>query len=66
MINKEFFRLWILSKLKEYSSMIDLNQVETVEEAYMIKGKIDLLKELFDEYNLEDVHLDSVELHNNF
>lgn len=66
MLNKQFFRLWILGKIQDLERKLITGELDTIEDAYMIKGKLEMLKELFDEYNLEDVSMEGIEYHSGY
>lgn len=66
MINKQFFSLWVKDKINDLDRKIKQDYFNTVEEAYKAQGRLDLLKELYDSYNLEDVSTDDVEYLKNY
>jgi len=64
MINQFILKMWIKSKINklEYSAQM----CNTPEDAYKIQGKLDILKELFEDFNLEAVDEKEIIIHNNF
>lgn len=64
MINQFILKMWIKVKINklEYDSQVCI----TPEDAYKIQGKLDILKEFFDDFNLEEVDEKEIVIHNNF
>ena len=63
-MNKHFFRLWILDKIKNLQDKS--MTVGEISEVHELQGRLDMLKEIYDDFNLEDVEEDEVVYHNNF
>lgn len=66
LINKMFFSIYIKESINRIDQQIKQNYFVTIEDAYRAQGRLDLLKELYDEYNLEDVSTEDVEYRNDF
>ena len=62
-INKIIFRLWIMNKINELDNKVKLGLFSTVEEACKAQGRLDVLKELYDDYNLDDVSKEELIYH---
>jgi len=64
MINQFILKMWVKSKINklEYSLQVCI----TPEDAHKIQGKLDILKEFYDDFNLEEVDEKEIIIHNNF
>ena len=75
-MNKIILKLWIKDKIKTLSTKVTLvnssiesghydqaKQDELTLECQNMWGRLDALKELYEEFNLEDVELDELEYH---
>lgn len=65
MINKQFLSLWVIKQIDDLDNKIRNNYFDSVEEAYKAQGRFEMLKELFDAYNLDEVDTDDVVYHKN-
>ena len=78
-MNKIILKLWIKDKIKTLSTKVTLvnssiecghydqaKQDELTRECHNMCGRLDALKELYEEFNLEDVELDELEYHITF
>lgn len=61
MINKQFFSIYIKENINKLDHQIKQNYFTTLEDAYRAQGKLELLKELYEEYNLADTSTEDVE-----
>lgn len=66
MINKQFFSIYIKESINRLDQQIKQNYFITVEDAYRAQGRLDLLNELFDEYNLGEVSTEDIEYRRDF
>lgn len=62
-LNKTFFRLWVLDKINDLDKRIIMGYFNTTEEVFKAQGRLDMLKELYDDYNLEEVENEDVKYH---
>jgi len=75
-MNKIALKLWILDKIKTLSTRVTLvnssvelghydqaKQDELILECHNMWGRLDALKELYEEFNLEDEEIDKLEYH---
>ena len=64
MINQFILKMWVKVKINklEYDKQVCI----TPEDSYKIQGKLDILKEFFDDFNLEEVDEKEIVIHNNF
>lgn len=60
-MNKEILTLWILDKCRKMENK--LATTDTVEEALMHKGQLEILQELFTDFNLETVDTNEMTYH---
>ena len=78
-MNKIILKLWIRDKIKTLSTKVTLvnssiesghydqaKQDELTRECQNMWGRLDALKELYEEFNLEDVDLEELEYHITF
>jgi Holliday junction resolvasome RuvABC ATP-dependent DNA helicase subunit len=63
-MNKLIFRLHILSKISDLEEQC--KTVTSVDEVHRMEGKLEVLKELFEDFNLEYDPEEKLEFHNNF
>jgi len=63
MLNKTFFSLWVNKQINDLDTKIKNNYFDSVEEVYRAYGRLDMLKELYDAYNLEEIDADEVRYH---
>lgn len=64
MTNSFILKMWVKEKIKQLER--DSNFCETEKDAYIIQGKLDILKEFFEDFNLEEVDEKEILFHNNF
>ncbi len=64
MANSLILKMWIRSKVIELQNLS--NFVTREEDAYNIQGRLDILKEFYEDFNLEDVNEKEAIIHNNF
>lgn len=62
-LNDTFIKLWIQSKIDKLDKQIIF--VDTEKEAYQIEGKLDLLKEIFEDFHLEQIDEKEIIYHSN-
>ncbi len=64
MTNSFILKMWVKEKIKklERESVV----CNTPEDVYIIQGKLDILKEFYDDFNLESVDEKEILIHNNF
>jgi hypothetical protein len=75
-MNKIILKLWIKDKIKTLSTKVTLvnssiecghydqaKQDELTRECHNMWGRLDALKELYEEFNLEDEEIDELEYH---
>jgi hypothetical protein len=78
-MNKITLKLWILDKIKTLSTRVTLinssvelghhdqaKQDELILECHNMWGQLSALKELYEEFNLEELELDELEYHITF
>jgi hypothetical protein len=65
MINKPILMLWIVTKIDSLKNRIDLGYFDSPEEEYRSEGELRVLKQLYDEFNLESINKEDLEYHNN-
>jgi hypothetical protein len=63
-IHKLILREWIQTKVKNLKK--DSETIETMKEFTRCQGKLEILKELFDDFNLEEVQHEEIIYHNNY
>lgn len=63
-MNKTIFRLFILGKIADLESQSE--KTTSIEELHRIEGKMEVLRELFEDFNLEFDPEEQIEYHNNF
>lgn len=63
MMNSILLKLWIKAKINSLDKIIDY--VDTEKEAHQIEGKINILKEIFEDFNLESVDEKEIIYHSN-
>ena len=63
-MNKTIFRLFILGKIADLESQSQ--KTTSIEELHRIEGKMEVLRELFEDFNLEFDPEEQIEYHNNF
>jgi hypothetical protein len=56
--------MWVKSKIKKLDR--DSQMCITEEDVHKIRGKLDILGEFYDDFNLEEVDEREVIIHNNF
>jgi hypothetical protein len=61
-MNKVIFRLFILTKIAQIESVS--KTCTSVEELHRMEGKLEVLRELFDDFNLEYHPDEELEFHN--
>lgn len=57
--------LWIVTKIDSLKNRIDLGYFDSPEEVYRSEGELRILKQLYDEFNLESINKEDLEYHNN-
>jgi hypothetical protein len=56
--------MWVLSKINQLENKFNL--ITREEDTYNIQGRLDILKEFYEDFNLEDVNEKEIIIHNNF
>jgi hypothetical protein len=64
MTNSLILKMWVRSKITDLENNLEL--VQTEGDANSIQGKLDILRELYEDFNLESVDVKNVIIHNNF
>jgi hypothetical protein len=64
MANSFILKMWIMTKINELENKF--NFITREEDAYNIQGRLDILKEFYEDFNLEDVNEKEIIIHNNF
>ena len=64
MTNSFILKMWIKNKIEKLER--DALVCNTTEDAYRIEGKLDILMEFYDDFNLESVNEKEIIIHNNF
>lgn len=66
MYNNTYLRLYILTKVKEIqedADRLDINDMTKVSTAFELQGKLELLKEIFEDLNLTQKSDEKVKFH---
>lgn len=63
-INKLILREWIQTKVKKLRA--DSETIDTMNEFMRCQGKLEVLKELYDDFNLEEVRHEEIVYHNEY
>jgi hypothetical protein len=66
MINKPVLFLWITSKIESLEFKLNVGMFDSVEEVYRCEGELRILKQLYEDFNLESVNKNDLEYHNDF
>ncbi len=66
MINKPVLFLWITSKIESLEFKLKVGMFDSVEEVYRCEGELRILKQLYEDFNLESVNKNDLEYHNDF
>lgn len=64
MTNSFILKMWVKEKIKKLEN--ELQMCITSTDAYVIQGKLDILMEFYDDFNLESVSEKEIIIHNNF
>lgn len=64
MANSLILKMWVRSKVAELQNLS--NFVTREEDAFKIQGRLDILKEFYEDFNLESVDEKEIIIHNNF
>ncbi len=64
MCNPFILKMWVKTKIKEFEKEIQVCNTEA--DAYKLQGKLDILMEFYDDFNLEEIDEKEVIIHNNF
>ncbi len=64
MTNPFILKMWVKSKIKELEK--DSQVCITEADAYKIQGKLDILMEFYDDFNLESIDEKEIVIHNKF
>lgn len=64
MANSLILKMWVLSKINQLENKFNL--ITREEDTYNIQGRLDILKEFYEDFNLEDVNEKEIIIHNNF
>ena len=64
MTNSFILKMWVKEKIKKLEK--ELQMCITSTDAYVIQGKLDILMEFYDDFNLESVSEKEIIIHNNF
>lgn len=62
-LNKTFFRLWVIDKINDLDKKIIMGYFNSAEEIFRAQGRLDMLKELYEDYNLEEEEKEDVKYH---
>lgn len=62
--NSLILKMWVQKKIKNLER--ELEVCNTAEDAFRIHGKLDVLEEFFDDFNLVNVDEKDIIIHNNF
>lgn len=62
-MNRQFLKLWILDKCKKMESKLSTSDYD---DALICKGKLEILQELTEDFNLAPVEDEEIEFHNQF
>lgn len=55
LINKQYFRMWVEDRKNKLQRRITNSEFQTDREMHEAKGQLDILREIYDDYNLEEV-----------
>ena len=64
MTNPFILKMWVKSKIKDLEK--DSQVCITEADAYKIQGKLDILMEFYDDFNLESIDEKEIVIHNKF
>jgi hypothetical protein len=64
MTNPFILKMWVKSKIKDLER--DSQVCITEADAYKIQGKLDILMEFYDDFNLESIDEKEIVIHNKF
>ena len=64
MANSLILKMWIMTKINELENKF--NFIINEDDAHNIQGRLDILKEFYEDFNLEDVNEKEIIIHNNF
>ena len=64
MTNSFIIKMWTKKKINDLQKELDICMTEG--DAYTIKGKLEILKEFYEDFNLESVDEKQIIIHNNF
>ncbi len=64
MCNPFILKMWVKTKIKDFEK--DILVCNTEADAYKLQGKLDILMEFYDDFNLEEIDEKEVIIHNNF
>lgn len=62
--NSLILKMWVQKKIKNLER--ELEVCNTAEDAFRIHGKLDVLEEFFEDFNLVNVDEKDIIIHNNF
>jgi hypothetical protein len=64
MTNSFILKMWVKEKIKKLEKELPVCITST--DAYVIQGKLDILTEFYDDFNLESVDEKGILIHNNY
>jgi hypothetical protein len=64
MTNPFILKMWVKSKINDLEK--ESQVCNTVEDVHRIEGKLDILKEFYEDFNLEEVDEKGIIIHNKF
>jgi hypothetical protein len=64
MTNPFILKVWVKTKIKDLER--DSQVCNTVDDLNKIQGKIEILKEFYEDFNLESIDEKEILIHNNF
>lgn len=64
MTNSFILKMWVKEKIKHLEK--ESNFCETEKDAYIIQGKLNILMEFYEDFNLEEVDEKEIIIHNKF
>ena len=62
-MNKIMFMLWVLEKTNNLQKRMET--AVSIKDTYVIQGKLDILKEMYDDFCLEEVSKEEITYHSN-
>jgi hypothetical protein len=62
-MNKTMLMLWVLQRTNQLNHEMEV--CNDIKDAFVIQGKLDILKEMYDDFCLEEVSKEDITYHNN-